>query len=48
MEKNFHLGKDGSIINHIYYDTKKVFTKTTTIKDDKLNFYIPEKWNYDN
>ncbi len=26
--------------------TQAVFRKTETVKSDKLNFYIPEKWNY--
>lgn len=30
------------------YKPKVVFRKMETVKSNELNFYVPEKWNYEN
>jgi hypothetical protein len=41
------LERDGAIVAYMPYDSKKGFKKVRTVKSDELNFYIPEKWDYD-
>lgn len=41
------LERDGAIVAHMPREDKKSFKKARTIQNDELNFYIPEKWNYD-
>ena len=43
---NLKLAKDGSIVVHMPHESKKTFKKVRTRKSDELNYYIPEKWNY--
>jgi len=41
------LERDGSLVFHMPYEDKKVSKKVRTVKSDELNFYIPEKWDYE-
>ena len=45
-EYKVKLGRDGSIVAHMPLGGKKTVEKVRTKQSDELNFYIPEKWNY--
>jgi len=45
-ESKVKLERDGAIVVHMPYEDQKTFKKVRTVKSDELNFYIPEKWDY--
>lgn len=46
-EEKVKLERDGAIVVHMPYGANKTYKKVETIKSDELNFYVPEKWNYE-
>jgi hypothetical protein len=48
--KNLELVKEergSSLVPCVPYEVNKTFKKTRTIQNDELNFFVPEKWDYD-